>query len=102
MKHTDILNEALKLVAPRGKVYGDLRENHALIAQIATLLTGKPLNIRDIALIMVAVKLARATTSPDHVDSWVDAVNYLSFAGDFSTEKPLGEQAEAKDEGNDF
>ena len=98
MKHTDILNEALKVLGPRGKVYGDVRANHALIAQFATLLTGKPWNIRDIALVMVAVKLARATTTPDHADSWVDAVNYLSFAGDFSTEN----DGPAKEEPDDF
>lgn len=86
MKHTDIISEAVKVLGPRGKAYGDVRENHDAIAQLATVLTGKSMSARDIALIMVAVKLSRASTSPDHVDNWVDAINYLSFAGEFSTE----------------
>ena len=35
MKHLDITSEALKLLAPRGAVYGSVRENHERIARIA-------------------------------------------------------------------
>lgn len=97
MKHTDIISEAVKILGPRGQSYGDVRGSHDVIAQLATLLTGKPMSSRDIALIMVAVKLSRASTSPDHVDNWVDAINYIAFAGEFSTTV-----IKKKEEANDF
>lgn len=86
MKHTDILVEANKILRPRGDVYGTVRENHERIARIANELTGHSLLAHDIAMVLVAVKLSRIAQSPDHVDSYVDAINYLSFAGEFATD----------------
>lgn len=86
MKHADIIAEALKLLAPRGAVYGTVRENHERIARIAGELTGCPLTARDVALVLVAVKLSRIAQSPEYLDSYADAINYLSFAGEFATD----------------
>jgi hypothetical protein len=86
MKHTDIINEAMTLLAPRGAVYGSVKANHERIARIATELTGKIWGARDVAMVLVAVKLSRIAQSPDHVDSYIDAINYLSFAGEFATD----------------
>ena len=87
MKHLEITSEALKLLAPRGAVYGTVRENHERIARIANELTGQTLFAHDIAMVLLAVKLSRIAQSPDHVDSYVDAINYLSFAGEFATDE---------------
>lgn len=86
MKHTEIINQALQLLKPRGDVYGTVRENHERIARIANELTNGKLTARDVALVLVAVKLSRLAQSPDHADSYVDAINYLSFAGEFATD----------------
>lgn len=86
MKHTDIITEAMTLLAPRGAVYGSVKENHERIARIATELSGKDLKAVDVAMVLVAVKLSRIAQSPDHVDSYVDAINYLAFAGEFATD----------------
>lgn len=86
MKHSHITYEALKLLAARGAVYGTVRENHERIARIANELTGRTLRAHDIAMVLVAVKLSRIAQSPDHVDSYVDAINYLSFAGEFAAD----------------
>lgn len=86
MKHTDIIAEATKVLAPRGAVYGSVRDNHERIALLASLLTNMNLTAHNIAMILVAVKLSRIMQSPDHADSYVDAVNYLSFAGEFATD----------------
>ena len=40
MKHNEMLEEAAKLVKPRGNVYGPIRENHEQIAKLATAMTG--------------------------------------------------------------
>lgn len=86
MKHSHITNEALKLLAARGAVYGTVRDNHERIARIANEITGQSLLAHDIAMILLAVKLSRIAQSPDHADSYVDAINYLSFAGEFATD----------------
>lgn len=86
MKHDEMMKTASGLVAERGKVYGTIRENHEHIARIASALTGVPFTAYDILMIMVAVKLSRITTSPDNVDSYLDALNYLSFAGEIATD----------------
>ena len=86
MKHSHITNEALKILSARGDVYGTVRENHERIARIANEITGKSLLAHDIALILLAVKLSRIAQSPDHADSYIDAINYLSFAGEFATD----------------
>jgi len=86
MKHVDIINEALGLLKPRGDTYGTVRENHERIARIAGELTGRPLTARDVALVLVAVKLSRIAQSPEYLDSYADAINYLSFAGEFATD----------------
>jgi hypothetical protein len=86
MKHTDIITEAMTLLAPRGAVYGSVKANHERIARIANEITGKSLLAHDIAMILLAVKLSRIAQSPDHVDSYIDAINYLSFAGEFATD----------------
>jgi hypothetical protein len=86
MTHDEMMKEAAKLVAPRGNVYGDIRTNHEQIAKIATQLTGIELSAHDILMIMVSVKLSRIAKTPDHVDSYLDALNYLSFAGEIATD----------------
>lgn len=90
MRHTDIIAEAIRVLGPRGDVYGTVRGNHERIARIANELTGHSLSARDIAMVLVAVKLSRIAQSPDHVDSYVDAINYLSFAGEFATDAGEG------------
>lgn len=84
MKHTEIINGALDVLKPRGAAYGDVRENHEHIASLASTLTKKELSARDIALVLLAVKLGRMTTSPEMADHYVDAINYLAFAGEFA------------------
>ena len=87
MKHVDIIAEAIRILKPRGDAYGTVRENHERIARIAGLLTGRSsLTAFDITMVLVAVKLSRIAQSPDHVDSYVDAINYLAFAGEFATD----------------
>lgn len=86
MKHTEILAEASKILAPRGAVYGGVRENHERIASIANGITGLHLTAHNVAMVLVAVKLSRILQSPKHADSYVDAINYLSFAGEFASD----------------
>ena len=86
MKHHEMMTKASGLVADRGKVYGTIRQNHEKIAKIASALLNYQVDAHDILMIMVAVKLSRIAQTPDHVDSYLDALNYLSFAGEIATD----------------
>lgn len=74
------LEEAVRMVSERGKVYGDIEANFTRTSKIATILTNKDISPFDIAIIMASVKLSRIANSPSYSDSYVDLINYISFA----------------------
>ena len=72
-----LLKEAEELtVGDRNRDYGDPVENMQHIADIFNAWTGRDLTAREIAQVMVATKLSRSQISPDHRDSYVDAMAY--------------------------
>ena len=92
MTPIDWLDQARKIFAQRGAEYGNVYDMHDQIAQIASLVLGRPFTAHDIAMLMVCVKLARLSHEPAHRDSYVDAINYMAFAGSFAlTEKEPGD-----------
>lgn len=77
---TSILLEAEAIVnGPRAADYGDAAENWANAARIASAITGLNLEAVDLVLIMMAVKLARLRTTPNHHDSIVDMAGYAEI-----------------------
>lgn len=84
MNHRDTLAEAERILAERAATYGGVEDCFLRIALIATQLLQKPVTPRDVAMIQVAVKLGRIAENPTHHDSYVDAINYLSFADEFA------------------
>lgn len=79
------LDEAGALIGERGRSYGEIEQNFALIAEIATLLTGVRLDEETVALILLAVKLARRRSDTKKRDNYLDGINYLAFADIFAT-----------------
>jgi hypothetical protein len=82
--HKDFLQEAARVLGERGVNYGGVEESFTRAAGIASLILGKSVSARDVALVLHSVKLARLSQSHDHFDSYVDGINYLAFAGEFS------------------
>ena len=83
-----ILLEAAELVAgDRERAYGDKLESHANIAALfngylgGRLLPGRALTARDVALMMVLLKVARTMTGEHHPDNYVDMAGYAGVAG---------------------
>ena len=71
------LDEAASLTSgDRNKTYGPPVENMQHIADIFNAWTGLSITARHVAQMHVATKLARTETSPDHRDSYVDAMAY--------------------------
>lgn len=84
MNPHDLLAQAADIVNQRGEGYGGIENNFQLAADIASLRLGRDFHPYEIAIIMVAVKNARAFASPAHLDSHIDAVNYELFAATFA------------------
>ena len=72
--------EVTDITQRRGSVYGDPSEHLAAVAQIkAAVAECDDPQIRHV-LEMIAVKMARAATSPHHLDNWVDIAGYARVA----------------------
>lgn len=77
------LDEAKRLInADRNKEYGEPVDNFRDIAEMMTVLIrpilkeGARVRVEHVAMMMMAVKLSRMTTSPDKLDTWVDICGY--------------------------
>ena len=74
--------EASAIIGERGQDYGGVEDNFDRAARIANQIIGRALTPHDIAMVMVAVKLARMRTSPDKRDTYIDCAAYLAFAAE--------------------
>jgi len=88
MHHSDVLKSAQSIVNQRGNEYGDLSSSFVRASTIATAIAGKPISSYDIAIVMMAVKMSRIGHNKNKADSWVDLVNYTTFAAQFADEEP--------------
>lgn len=80
----DLLRQASDIISERGENYGGIEDNFQLISDLASLRLGRDIHPYEVAIIMVCVKNARAFSTPDHLDSHVDAMNYEAFAATFA------------------
>lgn len=88
MKPHDVLTQASNLIGERGQDYGGIENNFSNIASIFTTMTGKAFDAYDVALVMVAVKIARIRQSPYKDDNYLDAINYLAIAHELRPSNP--------------
>lgn len=73
---------------PRRATYGDARESFTEIAFIWSIVLDAPVNPRQVALCMVALKLCREANAHS-LDNLVDGAAYFDLAGQVS-EPPSG------------
>lgn len=88
----EILQLAFETINARGTDYdnaNDIERNFQEAAAVATVILGKDISPRDIALIMTCVKLIRSKSAPGKLDNYVDATNYMAFAACFAGLVPL-------------
>jgi hypothetical protein len=82
MKTKAILDEAKEIISERGADYGGFENNFDRISRLASISTGLNISGYEVALIMVALKLARIRQAPRKRDSYIDAIAYLAFAAE--------------------
>jgi len=79
MKLGESCEKAKKLITgSRAEQYGDQDKNFTLIAEMASLLTGKELAKTDIVKIMISVKLMREQYKHKN-DNLVDVIGYTDI-----------------------
>jgi len=76
----EALREAARIISgERNKQYGGPEENFERIARIWEIIFGIPVSNEDVAMAMVAVKVARyASKSGYQPDTWVDIAGYAA------------------------
>ncbi|MEB3214458.1 MAG: DUF6378 domain-containing protein [Leptolyngbyaceae bacterium] len=78
---TSILDDAKAIVDARGRDYDHPLPNHERIADLWSVILGRPVTPTQVVYCMIAVKLARLVATPDHRDSLVDIAGYAACAG---------------------
>ena len=92
-----ILNDAeAHITGDRNTDYGGAFTNFNDIARIWSVILSKQITREDVSLCMIAVKLARLKTSPDHIDSWVDLAGYAAIGGELGSMDSANKIALAK------
>lgn len=89
MEALDIMAEASCLLKDnRQETYGSFWDNHRRIG----VMWGEMLHLEDaippetVAVMMAIVKISRIANDSTHTDNYIDAVAYLSGAGELATE----------------
>jgi hypothetical protein len=91
----DLLTHAFEIINARGSEYNktntaaDLEQHFREAAAVASVVLGKDLVARDIAMILACVKLIRSKSSPEKLDNYVDGMNYMAFAACFQGLVPI-------------
>lgn len=77
-KGSDMLLDAARTLAERGRVYGDAAVNMAKTAQLWSAILGVNVTPVQCALCLIQLKIARLVTTPDHGDSALDIAGYAA------------------------
>lgn len=96
MDHKETLRLAAVTLSDRGKEYGDPDKCFSDAAVIASIMLRRTITKYDIVKIFEAVKIAREAENPHRSDNYVDRINYVAFACQFS---PAFDDRDANEEG---
>lgn len=81
-----ILNTAKVLISSdRNKNYGEAAVNFQRIADLWDTILDTKVSLEQVALCMIAVKIARLMETSNHHDSWVDICGYAALGGEIAT-----------------
>ena len=79
----DVCRRAADLVGgDRARQHGDALAAHTNIAVLWSAYLGMPITARDVALMMVLLKIARTKTGTFNADDYIDAAGYAAIAAE--------------------
>lgn len=86
MNRAEVLETAKSCVCgQREQDYGSPEDNFSLIARLWTEYVGICLTAKDVAMMMVLLKVARIKSGGGSGDSFVDIAGYAACAGEINT-----------------
>ena len=78
----EILETAASLVGgDRAETHGDMRAVHRDAARMWSLYIGRPIDARDVAVMMALLKIVRQKHGRFNLDDYIDGAGYLAIAG---------------------
>lgn len=88
MNRVSILEQAAEIITKdRAQTHGEDAENSfGKIADMWTAYLEHPVSREDVCAMMVLMKVARFSNSPDHADHTIDICGYAAIAGEMATE----------------
>lgn len=87
MDHIEIIGKSVAILRDRNEQYGDVGDVFSRACGIFEMITGEPISRYNATVFLHSLKLARIKNAPGKMDNYVDAINYMAFAGQFSGEK---------------
>ena len=87
MTPLEILQKTAETVAERGACYGESEGSLKTIAEYWGLYLNVDILPRDVALMMLLLKIARSEASPGHRDHYIDMAGYAALAGNLANAK---------------
>lgn len=89
MNRAETLDAArVAVLQDRAATHGDAERTFGSIAALWSVHLGVAVTAADVALMMVLLKCARASTNPRHADNWVDICGYGACGAEIATETP--------------
>jgi hypothetical protein len=74
----------------RNKTHGKPEQTFGLTASLWSALLDKEVSPAQVALMLSALKIARAWGNPGHEDNWVDLAGYAACGGELAAEQKKG------------
>lgn len=83
MNRTEILNKANEIICKdRQATHGEAENSFADIANLWSAYLHREINSRDVAMMMVMLKIVRYKKNPTHLDNAIDLCGYAAIAGE--------------------
>ena len=87
MKREECLATAADIVnGDRSRRYGDIEDSFGRIADLWQAYLGHKVSPRDVAMMMILLKMARGEHNPAHADNYVDIAGYAACIAEAVTE----------------
>jgi hypothetical protein len=88
MTRKETLTLAEKAVCgDRQQSYGSPEDNFKMIANLWGLYTGHSFDARDVAVMMILLKIARISTGTNKNDNWVDIAGYAACGAEVNADE---------------
>jgi len=91
----EVLALASRTFSERGQEYGSIKSSFTRISIIASSILNKTITPYDVAIIQIAVKQARISANPQHMDSYVDLAVYSAIAAELASQPKMPQVGEA-------